>query len=145
MTVIDYVDGVQGLSPATGRFELWHWECAAEVTIIGDGFNLLQPATDADVYKCKECGKSIPIIRRNMPGYHIPGYDRVGDGPDDWDWAPFVRLFNHVREQLPSWVEQVVDWLSNLPGFFRAGLGRTVATRKTTAFGRACVSAASSS
>ena len=37
----------------------------------------------------------------------------------DVDWAPFVRLFNHVREQLPDRVEQAADWLSNLPGSFR--------------------------
>ena len=76
MTVIDYVDGVQVLDLATGESELWHRECAVEVAIIGEGLNLTQPATDADAYKCAECGKPIPIVRRNMPGSRVPGYDR---------------------------------------------------------------------
>ena len=42
------------------------------------------------------------------------------DGRRDWDGAPFFRLFNHVREQLPGWVEQAADWLSPLQGLCRA-------------------------
>ena len=79
ITVIDYVDGVQVLDPAAENAALWHRECAVEMEIIGEGFKLLQPATDADAYKCTGCGEPIPIIRRNMPGYHVPGYDRVGE------------------------------------------------------------------
>ena len=48
VTVIDYVDGVRVLDLATGKSELWHRECAVEVTIIGKGLYLTQPATDAD-------------------------------------------------------------------------------------------------
>ena len=80
MTVIDYVDGVQVLDPANS-FELWHRECAVEMEVIGEGVNLLQPATDADAYKCGGCGKPIPIIRRNMLGHHVPAYDRDGENP----------------------------------------------------------------
>ena len=54
-----------------------------------------------------------------------PPPDRQGA---DWDWAPFVRFLNHVREQLPSWVEQATDWLSNLPGFFRARVAKLPAS-----------------
>lgn len=79
MTVIDYVDGVQVLNPAAEKFELWHQECAVEMEIVGEGLKLLQPATDADTYKCAGCGKPIPIIRRNMPGHYVPGYDRAGE------------------------------------------------------------------
>ena len=83
MTVIDYVDGVQVIDPATGKQERWCRGCAVEVISIGGGSILLQPASDADAHKCAECGKPIPIIRRNMPGHHYPGYDRVGDKRDN--------------------------------------------------------------
>lgn len=80
MTVIDYVDGVQVLDPENFGL-LWHRECAVEMEIIRGGAILLQPATDADAYKCFGCGKPIPIIKRNMPGY-FPGYDRSGEERD---------------------------------------------------------------
>ena len=71
--------GQHVLDPETGKFELWHRECAVEVIATGEGLNLLQPATDADAFKCAECGKPILIIRRNVPGARVPGYDRSGE------------------------------------------------------------------
>ena len=63
---------------------------------------------------------------------HDSGQPSPDRGWFDMDWAPFIRLFNHVREQWPGWVEQAADWLSNLPGFFR-GNGPVTPPLDTTA------------
>ena len=100
------------------------------------GYRILQ-----DQFECEHScfgwrvvnGEAVSYLATARPKMAPDSFDTatatLGDPPPDrgWfevDWAPSVRLLNHVREQLPDWVEQIADLLSNLPSFFRVRIAK---------------------